>query len=160
MSEDLKFDISGIFPAEAKRPDRIPLPSYGGDRPRVLAADEDPVFRLMLFDMLARAGYEAVVAETGTEAIAELRKVDQPPVAILGWNLSGMAGLEICRRMQDAGKEVYLILNHENPTSPEIVSGLNSGAHCVLAKSIPVQELVAHVKVGLRIAARLQACRG
>jgi DNA-binding response OmpR family regulator len=156
MSEPLKFDISKVFPSEAKRPERIPLPTYGGDRPRVLVADDDPVFRLMLFDVLSRGGLEPVVAETGAEAIAELRKGDHPPVAILGWTLSGMPGLEICQRMSDAAKDAYLILSHEKPASREIVAGLESGADHVLAKSIPVQELLAQVKVGLRIAARLQ----
>lgn len=148
--------MSGIFPAEAKRSERLPLPTYGGDRPRVLVADDDPVFRLMLFDVLARAGFEVLVAETGTEAIAELRKADHAPVAILGWSLAGMAGLEICRRMLDASKEVYLILSHDGPSSQQIVTGLDSGADQVLAKSTPVQELAAHVRVGQRIVARIQ----
>lgn len=154
---ELKFDISGIFPAEAKRTERLPLPTYGGDRLRVLVADDDPVFRLMLFDVLVRAGFEVAVAETGTEAIAELRKADHPPVAILGWNLAGMPGLEICRRMLDAAKGVYLVLIHENPSSQDIVKGLDSGADVVLAKSVPVQELAAHVRVGVRIVARIQS---
>jgi DNA-binding response OmpR family regulator len=156
VPEPLKFDMSGIFPAEAKRVERLPLPTYGGDRPRVLVADDDPVFRLMIFDVLTRAGFEVVIAETGTEAITELRKADHVPVAILGWNLAGMSGVEICHRMLDAAKEVYLILSHENPSSVDIVNGLDGGADQVLAKSAPVQELAAHVRVGLRIAARIQ----
>jgi DNA-binding response OmpR family regulator len=157
VSEPLKFDMTGIFPAEARRPERLPLPTYGGDRPRVLVADDDPVFRLMLFDVLARAGFEVAVAETGREAIAELRKVDHPPVAILGWSLAGMSGLEICQRMLEAAKEVYLILCHENPASEQIVTGLDGGADLVVGKSVPVQELAAHVRAGLRIAARLHS---
>ena len=156
VSEPLKFDLSKVFPGEAKRPERIPRPSYGGDRIRVLIADEDPVFRLTLFDVLSRAGYEVVVGETGVEAIAELRKADHPLLAILGWKMEGMGGAEICKRMRDAEKDAYLILSHAGPATPEIVSGLEAGADHVLAKSIPPEELLAQVKAGVRIALRLQ----
>lgn len=156
MSEPLKFDLTKVFPKEEKRPERIPRPSSGGDRPRILVADDDPVFRFTLFDVLSRAGYEVVVAETGTEAIAELRKAENPPVAILGWKMQGIQGLEICERMRDAAKDAYLILSHEHPASPEIVAGLEAGADHVMKKSVPTEELVAQVKAGLRIARRLQ----
>jgi len=159
MAEPLKFDMAKVFPTEEKRPERIPRPSLGGDRPRILVADDDPVFRFTLFDVLTRAGYEVVVAETGTEAIAELRKAENPPVAILGWKMQGIQGLEICERMRDAAKDAYLILSHEQPASGEIVEGLEAGADHVMKKSVPTEELVAQVKAGLRIARRLQDAR-
>jgi len=157
MSEPLKFDLTKVFPTEEKRPERIPRPSMGGDRPRILVADDDPVFRFTLFDVLSRAGYEVVVAETGTEAIAELRKAENPPVAILGYEMQGMRGMEICDRMKDAAKSAYLILSHEQATSHDIITGLEAGADHVMKKSVPVEELVAQVKAGLRIALRLKS---
>jgi len=157
MSEPLKFDLSTIFPKEEKRPERIPLPSFGGERPRILVADDDPVFRFTLFDVLTRAGFEVVVAETGTEAIAELRRANHSPVAILGWKMQGMDGLEICERMKDAAKAAYLILSDDHAGSHDIATGLEAGADHVWKKSIPAEELVAQVKAGLRIALRLQS---
>jgi DNA-binding response OmpR family regulator len=100
------------------------------------------------------AGYEPVVAVTGTDAITELRRADHPPVAILDCDIPGMLATEICERMRDAGKDVYLILIREKPTSHEIVSGLESGADLYLSHSIPPEELIAHVKVGVRIISR------
>lgn len=157
MSEPLKFDLTKVFPKEEKRPERIPRASLGGDRPRILVADDDPVFRFTLFDVLTRAGYEVVVAETGTEAIAELRKANNSPVAILASKMPGMHGMEICERMKDAAKDAYLILSHEYATSQDIIAGLEAGADHVMKKTIPEEELLAQVKAGLRIALRLKS---
>jgi DNA-binding response OmpR family regulator len=159
VSEVLKFDISKVFPAEAPAPPRVPLPTYGGERPRILIADDDPVYTLTVFDLLSRAGYEVVVAETGLEAIKELRRADHPPLAILNWNVKGISGKEICERMREAGKDVYLIVNSARPDSDEIVSGLEAGADNFLSKSVPPSELLSHVKAGLRIATRLRSAR-
>jgi len=151
----LKFpDISKIFP-EAEQPKVKPLQMQTfGDKPRVLLGDDDPVHSLSVFQALAQAGYEVVLAVTGTDAISELRKADNPPVAILRSNLPGMSGIEICERMRDAAKEVYLVVYSEAPSSAEIVSGLESGADLLVPQSIPPAELIAHVKVGMRIVGR------
>jgi len=156
-SEELKFvDFSKIFPIAERGPKPIQMPN-SGVKHRILIGDADPVYTLVLFESLVQAGYEAVVAATGTDAIAELRKADHPPVAILDCEMPGMDASEICQRMRDAGKDVYLILSSEKPTTQEIVSGLESGADLYLPKSILPQELLAHVKVGLRTVGRQRA---
>ena len=154
-SDALQFsDLSKVFPALEGKLKLMQMPSSGGLKPRILIGNDDPVDTLALFQCLAEAGYEVVVAEQGSEAIAELRKADHPPVAILDAQLPGMAGTEICERMRDAGKSVYLILSSEQPSTPEIVAGLESGADLYLAKSTAPEELLAHVRAGLRTIAR------
>ncbi len=157
-SKALKFtDLAKVFPVEEAKPTLIPRDSSGSRKPRVLVADDDPVFMLALFQSLAEAGYEVIAMERGTDAVAALRKADHPPVAILDWKLPGMDGMEICERMRDAEKSVYLILTSEQPTSQEIVAGLEIGADLYLPKSIPPRELLAHIKVGERIIQRQHA---
>jgi hypothetical protein len=41
---------------------------YGGERPRVLIAEDDPVTRLILKHWILGWGYEIVVVESGNEA--------------------------------------------------------------------------------------------
>ncbi|MEP6669464.1 MAG: response regulator [Chthoniobacter sp.] len=156
--ESLKFpDVSKIFPqAELNKVKPLQV-AISGDHPRVLLAEDDPVHSLTLFHFLSQAGYEVVVAVTGPDAITELRKADHPPVAILRAELPGMKGVEICQRMSDAGKNLFLILYSEQPTTEQIVATLEAGADLHLPKSIPAKELLAHVKVGSRIIAREQA---
>jgi len=127
--EALKFpDVSKIFPQSEQSKVKPLQMSISGDRPRVLLAEDDPVHSLTLFHFLSQAGYEVVVAVTGADAISELRKADHPPVAILRAQLPGMNGVEICQRMNEAGKNVFLILYSEQPTTEQIVAALEAGA--------------------------------
>lgn len=149
-------DVSKIFPQSEQRKIRPLQVPNSGDRPRVLLAEEDPVNSLTLFHFLSQAGYEVVVAVTGSDAITELRKADHPSVAVLRAELPEMTGAEICKRMRDADKNVYLILYSEHSTSANIVAALEAGADLYLSKSVPAEELLAHVKVGVRIIGRQQ----
>lgn len=157
MADAIPFkDLAKVFPAAATGPKPLQMTS-SGDKPRILLGEDDPLESLAIFQCLAEAGYEIVVATNGTDAIAELRKSDHPPVAILERDLPGMNGLEICERMRDAGKNVYLILLTAAPNSEEVIHGLDLGADLYLPKSIRPPELLAHVKVGLRIIGRQRA---
>ena len=155
-SDELRFpEHKKVFPTSEGGIKPIQLPS-SGIKARVLIGHADPAYTLVIFQALGEAGYEVVVAVTGSDAIAELRKADHPALAILDCRMSGMEGTEICKRMRDAEKDVYLILTSEKPTTEEIVAGLESGADLHLPKAIPLEELLAHVKVGMR-AIRRQA---
>jgi DNA-binding response OmpR family regulator len=156
MSNDaLQFsDLSKVFPAPETKAKPIPMSIPGGAMARILLGDTDPVFALTLFPSMIQAGYEVVVAELGADAIAELRKADHPPVALLDWGLPGMASGEICRRMRDAGKNVYLILIGDRPCTADIVAGLEAGADLFVPKSVPMEELLAYIKVGLKATSR------
>ena len=155
-SDELRFpEHKKVFLTSEGGIKPIQLPS-SGIKARVLIGYADPAYTLVIFQALGEAGYEVVVAVTGSDAIAELRKADHPALAILDCRMSGMEGTEICKRMRDAEKDVYLILTSEKPTTEEIVAGLESGADLHLPKAIPLEELLAHVKVGMR-AIRRQA---
>jgi DNA-binding response OmpR family regulator len=156
--EALPFpDVSKIFPqSELKKVKPLQM-ATSGDRPRVLLAEDDPVQSLTLFHFLSQAGFDVVVAVTGPDAISELRKADHPSVAILRAELPGMNGIEICERMRDAAKNIYLILYSEQTTTAKVVAALEAGADLHVSKSTPAEELLAHVKVGVRIIARQQA---
>jgi DNA-binding response OmpR family regulator len=150
-------DQSKIFPGVTAKPASIPLPASTGDKTRILVADEDPVGRLTLYSFLTEAGYEVVIAENGNEAIAELRKADNPPVAILDCVLPGMSGAEICKRMRSVEKLVYLILSSNKTGKEEVAAALESGADSYLPRPIAREELLALVKSGLRIIGRQRA---
>jgi DNA-binding response OmpR family regulator len=155
---DLQFsDLAKVFPTPEGKPKPMQMASSGGHKQRILIGDDDPVYTLTLFQCLVEAGYEVVVTEVGTDAIAELRKADHPVVAILDWKMPGMDGLEICERMRDADKNIYLIVSSEEPATSEIVAGLERGADLYLAKSVPLEEVLAYVKVGLRTVDRQRA---
>jgi DNA-binding response OmpR family regulator len=150
--ESLKFsDFEKVFPKEESRPKPMQMASSGGLKQRILLAAEDPVHSIEVFQALVDAGYEVVLANEGAQAMGELRRADHPPLAVLDAQLPGLNPADLCQRMRDAGKVIYLIFYSDSPTTPEIVSGIEAGADLWLAQATPLPELVAHVQAGLRL---------
>jgi diguanylate cyclase (GGDEF)-like protein len=64
-------------------------------RGTVLVADDDPVMRLLMLEMLAQVGLDAVEAEDGPAAIASFQR--QPPdLVLLDVDMPNMDGFEVC----------------------------------------------------------------
>ncbi|MEA3187010.1 MAG: phosphoserine phosphatase RsbU/P [Chthoniobacter sp.] len=85
-----------------------------------------------------------------------LRKHDAPSLAILDWMMPGMDGLEICRRVRDVDRVLYIILLTARGRTENVVEGLGAGADDYLVKPFDKDELQARILVGLRVMA-LQA---
>jgi DNA-binding response OmpR family regulator len=136
----------------------LPLPAPEGDKPsgdapsktRILVAEDDPVSRHLISTRLANWGYVGVIASDGAQAMAILRGPDAPSLAILDWSMPHMDGIEICRRLRDAQKMIYIILLTANGSKENIVEGLRAGADDYLVKPFHAEELQARILVGLR----------
>ena len=109
--------------------------------------------RELICARLAAWGYEVIVAQNGTEAIMALRKKDAPALAILDWMMPGMDGLEICRRIREVDRALYIILLTSRGSMENLVEGLGAGADDYLTKPFDKNELHARILVGLRVMA-------
>jgi DNA-binding response OmpR family regulator len=118
---------------------------------KILVAEDDPVSRELICARLAGWGYEVVATQNGTEAIMALRKKDAPSLAILDWMMPGMDGLEICRRVREVDRLVYVILLTARGSMENLVEGLGAGADDYLVKPFDKEELQARILVGLRV---------
>jgi len=76
---------------------------------RVLVADDSRVMRQIVIRTLRQAGYEWEVREAadGEQALEAVR-VDEPDVILSDWNMPGMTGLELLRRLRQEGFETPL----------------------------------------------------
>jgi len=113
-------------------------------------AEDDPVSRELICTRLANWGYDVIAAQDGSDAMSVLREKSAPSLAILDWMMPGMDGLEICRRVREVNRLVYLILLSARGTKAEVVEGLNAGADDYLIKPFDKDELHARILVGLR----------
>jgi DNA-binding response OmpR family regulator len=84
------------------------------------------------------------------EAIMALRRKDAPSVAILDWMMPGMDGLEICRRVREVNRVLYVILLTARGSEENLVEGLGAGADDYLIKPFKKSELQARILVGVR----------
>lgn len=125
-----------------------------GDRSmRILIAEDDPVSRRVLEATLSKWGHEAVIAQDGEAALAELQKEGAPSLAILDWMMPGMAGVDICRRVRamPSATPPYIILLTAKKEKKDVVAGLESGADDYLTKPFERSELRARIEVGVRV---------
>jgi two-component system cell cycle response regulator len=120
---------------------------------RVLAAEDNPVFQSMLRSMLAKWGYDPVIARDGLEAWRALDSDNAPRLAILDWMMPGMDGVEICRRVRAAAREpyIYLVLLTARSESQDLVEGMEAGADDYLTKPFVAHELRVRLRAGRRI---------
>jgi DNA-binding response OmpR family regulator len=137
--------------SSASSPDPHEPPAGVPSKGRILVAEDDPVSRTLISTRLAKWGYDVVVTNDGTEAMGVLRRRDAPSLAILDWSMPEMDGVEICRRVREAEKMVYIILLTAHGSKESIVEGLRAGADDYLVKPFHPEELQARILVGLRV---------
>jgi DNA-binding response OmpR family regulator len=117
----------------------------------IVIAEDDVVSREVICTAVSKWGFRTIVTHDGHEAMAAVRAEKGPVVAILDWMMPGMDGLEVCRRIRQLGKPVYVILLTARSAKKSLVEGLESGADDYLVKPFDNSELLARTRVGLRV---------
>jgi two-component system, OmpR family, response regulator MprA len=99
--------------------------------------------------VLERDGFRVTVAGNGEHALDVLR---QTPVdcIVLDAGTSDLVGLEVCRRLRDAGDETPIILLTAPARVGQRVKGLEAGADDCLGRPFALEELLARVRAVLR----------
>lgn len=125
-----------------------PLPRRG----RILIAEDDPAVRSFLVETLGGGLYEVSAAGSGAKAI-QLAKQKTPDVVLVDWVMPEMDGLELCRalRAEPRFKSLYIIVITVKSGIDQVVEALNAGADEFLVKPVDARELLARIRVGLRI---------
>jgi DNA-binding response OmpR family regulator len=101
---------------------------------RILIAEDDLVSCEVLARRLQKWGYDTVVTRDGHEAMAVMRSANAPSLAVLDWMMPGMDGIEVCRRLREINKAVYIIMLISLGTQENILQALQAGADDYLVK--------------------------
>lgn len=115
---------------------------------RILVVDDDPEIVSFVKRGLIYDGYDVDTAADGTEALAKAREVE-PDLVILDIMMPGLDGIEVSRRLRQAGDVPILLLTAKG-TIADKVAGLDSGADDYLVKPFSFDELLARVRALLR----------
>lgn len=120
---------------------------------KILIAEDDNTSRKILSAILKKWDYETVETCDGTEAWEELQKLEAPNIALLDWNMPGMDGLEVCKKVRrsDSSDPRYIILLTGRGETEDIIRGLEGGADDYISKPYNSEELRARINVGCRI---------
>ncbi len=120
---------------------------------KILIAEDDAVSRAMLQAVLAKWAYTVVSTEDGDAAFAAFQKKDAPQLALLDWEMPGINGPDLCRKLRQHNNKgpLYLILLTSRNNSEDLVQGLEAGADDYVVKPYNMAELQARINVGQRM---------
>ncbi|MDA0169318.1 response regulator transcription factor [Solirubrobacter taibaiensis] len=116
---------------------------------RVLIVDDEPAVRAALDRALRLDGYDVTLAADGREALDRLADTRQDAV-ILDVAMPGVDGLEVCRRLRDAGDRTPVLMLTARDAIDDRVAGLDAGADDYLVKPFALKELKARLRALLR----------
>jgi two-component system response regulator MprA len=116
---------------------------------RVLIVDDEPAVRAALDRALRLDGYVVTLAGDGREALDRLADTRQDAV-ILDVAMPGVDGLEVCRRLRDAGDRTPVLMLTARDAIDDRVAGLDAGADDYLVKPFALKELKARLRALLR----------
>src|SRR3954466_6800634 len=116
----------------------------------LIAEDEEPLTLLLRYNLEAE-GY--AVDSVARAATAELRlRGAVPDLVLLDWMLSGLSGIELCRRirLRRETERLPVIMLTARGEEGDRVRGLATGADDYITKPFSVPELLARVRALLR----------
>ena len=112
---------------------------------KVLIMEDEVNIRSFVVINLKRAGYEAIEAGTGLEALQRLDEHPDIGVAILDINVPEIDGFEVCRRIRATNKQIGIIMLTARTQEMDKVTGLMTGADDYVTKPFSPAELTARV---------------
>jgi two-component system KDP operon response regulator KdpE len=115
---------------------------------RVLVCDDEPQILRALKVILRDAGYEAVPATSGEEAL-DRASVRPPAAAIVDLMLPGIDGVEVTKRLREWSEMPIIVLSAVGEEEAK-VRALAAGADDYVTKPFGPPELVARLEAVLR----------
>ena len=117
-------------------------------KPRVLVCDDEPQILRALRVILRDAGFEAVPADTGEEALDAVA-VKPPDAAIIDLVLPDIDGVDLCARLREWSDMPIILLSAVGEEDAK-VRALAAGADDYITKPFGPRELVARLEANLR----------
>ena len=109
---------------------------------RIMLVDDEERFLQTTQKLLARHGYEALIASSGEECLEKLGQ-ELVHVVILDVKMPGMDGVETLRRIKQRFPMVEVIMLTGHATAESAVEGMKSGATDYLVKPANIESLIA-----------------
>src|ERR687897_3188396 len=117
--------------------------------PRVPTVGADPAVRAALDRALRLDGYDVELAADGREALDRLADIRHDAI-VLDVAMPGIDGLQVCRRLRDAGDRTPVLMLTARDAVDDRVAGLDAGADDYLVKPFALRELKARLRALVR----------
>jgi diguanylate cyclase (GGDEF)-like protein len=119
---------------------------------KILIAEDDATTRRVIEVVLRSFEHECHTVSDGAQAWDEYQAL-APDVVISDWMMSGLTGLELCRKIRahGSGTYTYFIMVTSHGTREEILEGMNAGVDDYLVKPLDHQDLQARLVAADRV---------
>src|SRR5215207_1879661 len=121
----------------------------GAGRLRIMIADDERAIRESLERVLQVEGYDTSTVANGL-AVLDGVGGDTLDLLILDVMMPRLGGLETCRRLRAAGRDLPVLMLTARDQVSDRVAGLDAGADDYLPKPFATEELLARVRALLR----------
>ena len=111
-----------------------------------IVEDEKPIITLLQYN-LEKEGYKVNFAETGEEAIQNIKK-NVPDLIILDWMLPDFSGIEVCKQIKKINKlkNIPVLMLTAKSEEEDKVRGFESGVDDYVTKPFSYKEILLRVK--------------
>jgi DNA-binding response OmpR family regulator len=116
---------------------------------KILVVDDDPELLPLVAYALRQAGFLALEATSGEQAL-EIWKSERPDLVILDVNLPGIDGFEVCKSLRENGDKTPVLMLTVRGDEEAQVKGLDLGADDYLTKPFSPRTLLARLRALLR----------
>lgn len=120
------------------------------DKIKLLIVDDEPQIRRFLRAALASDKFDCLEAEKGQEALS-LTATYNPDVILLDLGLPDIDGLEVLKRLREWSQTPIIVLSARGQEADK-VNALDGGANDYVTKPFGMEELLARIRVALRLA--------
>ena len=119
---------------------------------RVLVADDDPVMRLLVTNVLKQQGCEVVVANDGREAYRILQADSQFRAAVFDMTMPFLAGLDLIRYMRSENRlmRIPIMMISAEQDIKLMASSFSAGATAFLPKPFTPEQLQSAIRMLVR----------
>src|SRR5260370_41446421 len=102
----------------------------------ILIADDDPVQRRLVENMVQKCGYETLVVESGDAVIAVLTAPDAQAIdaVVLDLVMPGLDGMGVLAKIRDAGLNIPVIVQTAHGGIDNVGSAIHSGPRVFVVK--------------------------
>ena len=124
----------------------------------ILIADDDPVQRRLVENMVQRSGYQTLTVESGDAAVAHLTSDAEPRIdaVVLDLVMPGLDGMGVLTKLREAGIALPVIVQTAHGGIDNVVSAMRAGAFDFVVKPVGLERL----QVSLRNALNTSALKG
>lgn len=124
---------------------------------KILFADDDLKYSLVLKRFLEREGYEVTYTGNGTMALEQFPVV-KPDLVLLDINMPGLNGFEVAEKIREQDRHVLIFFLSDRSDKNDRLKGFSLRGNDYLAKPFYPEELIAVSRTVLR-SVSMKACR-